>query len=158
MSRPAWLPREFSYADYEGDWDRFLKDVYAVFQEDFKTTVATFGGRPVTYDQRIGDDGLEEGFWHLTSTRDRRTGERVMDLRRCERVPWVRPIIENARDCRLSDWWNERKGQRRRLLWLEELEYLVILAQRPKVFVLITAYCTEREHTKRKLREERRRS
>ncbi len=155
MSRPPWLAPELCYADYGGDWQGFLEQVYVAFERDFKETRPVFRSLPVVIDTRRGPDGREEAFWHLTSRKPMASAEREMDIPRSERVPWVRPIIENAEDRAVSSWRNKRKGETRWLLWVEELDYLVVLAKKRRVFVLVTAYPTDREHTRRKLRTER---
>ena len=101
-------------------------------------------------------DGKEQAFWHITCRDDARTGEREIDLRRCERMPWPRPILDNSQDEIIWVWKNQRKRRQTRvLLWLEYLDYLVVLAERPKAFILVTAYCTDLASQKQKLIKER---
>lgn len=152
--RPDWLPEALRYSDFGGDWDRFLKVVYGVFQRDFKQSRPCFQGRPVAFDSRI-EAGKEAAFWHIVCRDDRRTRKREVDIRRCERIPWPRPLIEHPADSAVAVWRNERKGQTRILIWLEGLDYLVVLADRRNAVVLVTAYCTDIESQRRKLRKER---
>lgn len=151
---PVWLPEPINYASYGGDWSRFLADVYVKFRGDFVETRPTFRGRPVVHDSWLSE-GKEEAFWHVISEADPETGGRVPDLRRCERVPWIRAIIENTRAQQVSVWRNKRRRGTRTLLWLEALDFLVVLAERRRVVVLITAYCTDHAHTRQKLAKER---
>ncbi|MFC2033751.1 hypothetical protein ACFLUB_04480, partial [Chloroflexota bacterium] len=72
-----------------------------------------------------------------------------------ERIPWPRPIIEHSDDGAISIWKNKRRGQTRILIWLEKLDYIVILAEKSQVKVLITAFCTDIESQRNKLRKER---
>lgn len=153
-SHPAWLPEALRYGDYGGDWDKFLAAVYEVFERDFKQSRPNYQGCPVGYDCRM-ENGKETAFWHMTSSVDRNTVDRLPDLRRCERIPWPRPMIEHQNDKALAVWQNKRKRDTRVLLWLEQLDYLIVLAEKPRTIVLITAYCTDREHTRAKLRKER---
>jgi hypothetical protein len=69
-------------------------------------------------------------------------------------------MIEHAPDKSLSVWKDERKKpgkprQTRVLIWLESLDYLVVLAERPRAMILVTAYCTDIESHRDKLRKER---
>ena len=158
-SHPVWLPEALRYGDYGGDWDKFLAAVYDVFERDFKQSRPNYQGHPVDYDSRM-ENGKEAAFWHMTSSIDRSTGDRLPDLRRCERIPWPRPMIENCADKAISVWRNERirkKGakQTRILIWLEGLDYLVVLAEMRRLTVLVTAYYTDSNHQRRKLRKER---
>jgi hypothetical protein len=152
--KPDWLPPHLDYPSYCGDWQSFLADVYRSFQVDFKDSRPSHHGRPVVFDTRI-DGGKEEGFWHIVSERDATTGERVPQIRRCERVSWVRPIIEHSDDESVSLWKLKVGRHMRVLLWLEKCEYLVVLEEKLRVTVLVTAYCIDREHTRRKLRKQR---
>jgi hypothetical protein len=151
---PDWLPEALRYSDFKGDWDRFLARVYEIFEHAFKKNRPRYEGFPIDYDSRI-EEGKEVAFWHVTSSIDSVTKERVPDLRRCERIPWPRPMIEHSPDEHLSVWKNKRGAKTRILLWLEKLDYLVVLQQGPNTVILVTAYCTDRDHTRRKLRKER---
>lgn len=158
-SRPPWLPEELRYADYEGDWNKFLEAVYGIFERDFKSSCPEYEGFPLVYDSRL-EARKEMAFWHLIQRHDCRAQDRIPDLRRCERIPWPKPIIEHPTDKAVSVWKNARKKRNRRfqtrvLLWLEKLDYIVILAERPREMVLITAYCTDIKSQREKLIKER---
>lgn len=158
-SRPPWLPEELQYADYSGDWDKFLEAVYKIFECDFKSSCPKYKGLPLIYDSKL-ELGKEMAFWHLIQRHDCRAQDRVPDLRRCERIPWPKPIIEHPSGEAVSVWKNKRKKPNRRLqirvlLWLEKLDYIVVLAERPKGMVLITAYCTDIKSHREKLIKER---
>lgn len=159
MTNPAWLPEIIEYGAFDGEWDKFLSAVYEVFERDFKRSRPVFNGQPVAHDSRM-EGGREASFWHITSRDDPRTGAREPDVRRCERIPWPKPLIENATWPSASVWRNERKKpnekkQTRVLIWLEELDYIVVLAEKRWGMVLVTAYCTDIESHREKLRKER---
>ncbi len=40
----------------------------------------------------------------MTSREDKATGTRLPDLRRSERLPWARPMINNAGQPEVLDW------------------------------------------------------
>lgn len=156
---PDWLPAALQYRDFNGGWEKFLNTVYQIFERDFKQSRPIYQGCPVTYDSKI-EDGKEAIFWHITCRVDPQTKNRELDLRRCERIPWPRPMIEHSSDTSLSVWKNERKRpgrprQTRVLIWLESLDYIVVLAERPKEMILVTAYCTDVKSQRRKLIKER---
>ena len=154
VTQPSWLPDALWYSDFDGDWEKFLATVYQIFERDFKKSRPSYRGFPLKYDSRI-EDGKEAVFWHLISQYDKKTGNREMDLRRCERIPWPSPIIEHSQDKQLSGWKNKRGKEIRILLWLEEMDYLVVLKESRNTVILLTAYCTDRDHTRNKLRSER---
>jgi hypothetical protein len=76
------------------------------------------------------------------------------DLRRCERIAWPRAIIERADDPVVQVWENRRGAEKRICLWLEQEEYLVVLADRGRYVLPWTAYLVTEHHRKRKLSKE----
>jgi hypothetical protein len=97
--------------------------------------------------------GKEATFWHLISE-GKGEEERLPDLRRCERIRWPKPIIEHSDEATIKVWGNERKGEKRVCLWLEQEEYLVVLAERRGYILLWTAYLVKEKHRKVKLQKE----
>lgn len=96
------------------------------------------------------EDGKEGIFWHLTSRefkpksiprRKRKffppdqecsQPERLPDPRRCERLSWVRPMIENpAKPDVLA--WDYEEGDRtiKTYIWLKEEGFVVIMKKYP---------------------------
>ena len=147
---PDWLPEIF---EFEGDWNAFINAVYAKFCDDLVRNTVLFQGSRVSVRRKPETDGKGFGFWHCVSEGQDETS-RIPDLSRCERICWIRAVIENHSDPRIDHWTNERGRETNHLLWLDE-QYLVVLAQRNGYFLLKTAYLTEREHKIRKLRKER---
>jgi hypothetical protein len=148
-----WLPSLIRLEECDGNWDKYVNAVFAIFYRDFIETQPKFQGKWVRCRRDPIQDGKEAGFWHCVSEgpdEDHRTP----DLRRCERIGWVREVIEHAHDTDV-DVWTQRKGRDQRIhIWLRE-SYLVVLGERGRYYQLITAFCTDREHTKRKKRQER---
>ena len=153
---PSWLP---DLAQFNGNWEQYLEVIYAIFERDFKASNPFFQGRPVVHDS-IMENGKEATFWHLISTFDEGTNDRIPDLRRCERMGWPRPVIEHHAESAISVWKNVRKRpdskeQTRVLIWFEELDYIVVMTEMRQAMILVTAYLTDYPHTRRKLRKER---
>ncbi|MBN1589097.1 MAG: hypothetical protein JW888_06255 [Pirellulales bacterium] len=148
-----WLPSLIRLEEHDGNWDKYVNAVFAIFYRDFIEAQPKFQGKWVRCRRDPIQDGKEAGFWHCVSEgpdEDHRTP----DLRRCERIGWVRKVIEHAHDADV-DVWTQRKGRDQRIhIWLRE-SYLVVLGERGRYYQLITAFCTDREHTKRKKRQER---
>jgi hypothetical protein len=148
-----WVPPLILMADYGHSFQPYIEAVYAVFHEAFVDSQPQFLGRWVRCRRDPIYDGKEAGFWHCTSQGPTEE-ERIPDLRRCERIRWVRAVIENHADGRIDVWYNDRRGDTRYSLWFNE-EYLVVLADRRHTWQLITAFTTDRDHQRRKLRRER---
>ncbi len=152
-----WLPPLVCLPDYQGNFENYIEAVYNYFQNDFVNHKVFFEGTPISLKRHPQFQGKEYVFWHVTSE-GKIEEERTPDIRRCERIRWIKPIIENASDPVVKCWENQRKGDRRLCLWLEEEDYLVILALRQDYILLWTAYMTDRDHTRRKLLKEYRAS
>jgi hypothetical protein len=150
---PAWLPDLVLLKDSGGDWDHYLTAVYEVFQRDFGRSRPSFEGRTLALKRHPMTRGKEATFWHLVSSGPLEE-DRLPDFRRLERIAWPRAIIEHVSDAAVLSWENQRRGESRVCLWLESADYLVVLAKRTDYTLLWTAYPTEREHTRRKLRRQ----
>ena len=147
---PDWLP---DLVEFEGDWNTFVDDVYERFCNDLVHNKAMFQGHRVSVRRVPESQGKGFGFWHCVSEGGREDA-RVPDLDRCRRIGWIRAIIENHADHQVEHWTNQRRGETNHQLWYDE-QYLIVLAERNGYYLLKTAYLTEREHTRKKLRRER---
>ena len=146
---PDWLPELIGF---QGDWKRYEDKIYARFYSDFIASTVWFRGLPVKVSRNL-IRGKERSFWHLIQE-GRIEEERTPDIRRCERIAWIKAIIEHASDQCIKCWNNRRGNKTRLLLWHDGAEYLVVLEQRPNAWHLITAYCVTRQHRKKKLQRE----
>jgi len=153
MQRPHWLPPLVLLSDCEGDWRRYLDALYSHFESDFLRTRPHFQGQRLGLKRHPLWEGKEATFWHMISE-GRAEATRQPDLRRCERIRWPRAIIENANDSVVKVWETTRRNERRVCLWLEEEEYLVVLAERQGYLLPWTAYMVTRSHRRLKFQEE----
>lgn len=154
---PAWLPDLILLSDHGDDWHRYIDAAFAIFYRDFIESQPEFQKQWVRCRRDPMFDGKEAGFWHCVSGGPNET-QRVPDLRRCERIGWIKALMEKSGEC--DCWPNFRKNEKRWCVWFNE-EYLVVLGERKRkrnglrYMQLITAYCTEEKPRKRKLRKER---
>lgn len=102
-------------------------------------------------------NGREATFQHLVSEGDDE-GQRLPDLRRCERIRWPRAIIDALGTHRVVAWANERRGDRRVVIALPDFTYAVILADRGDHIMLWTAYVVDKAYRRKQMRAERERS
>jgi len=151
INTPEWLPKLIRLEDFSGDWQRYEDEVYAKFYTDFVESKPFFFGRPVNITKQIVK-GKERTFWHLIQE-GKIEEHRTPDLRRCERIRWIRAIIEHQDDSRLKKWAKKIGRHMRSLLWFN-YEFLVVLEKRKSDWILWTAYCTDWEHTKTRLIKE----
>jgi hypothetical protein len=155
MMKPDWLPDMVSV---NSDWNSILVALYAIFTTDFKQGDCRFQGRPVEWDKRVlANDQYEEGFWHLITKTDQRTGDRLFDPRRAERLPWCAPTINHSPHASIKIWEYQEAGNRlSKYVWLENWDYVVILAKRKRPagdsYYLVTAFHVDGDSTRRNLR------
>jgi len=148
-----WLPALVYLHDYGGVWDIYLTEIYKIFKRDFITNRPSYQGRKIRLKQHQKIEGKEIDFWHIISEGPKEE-DRIPDLRRCERIGWPKPIIENSAEPEIKIWKNKRKRNIRVCLWLENYEYVVILDERKNYHILWTTYPVEENHRKRKFQKE----
>lgn len=142
LESPSFLP---PLLNLDGDWDTILSRLYDVFEKDFKMSQVCHNGIKVLYNSTVKDgrSGKEEGFWHVVSRYDIRTGERLIDYPRAKRLPWAKPLIESRERSEIKVWQYQEgtadKGVRT-YIWLENFNYALILQRKKKVFYWVTAF------------------
>lgn len=116
MSRPSWLPSLIvrEHGELESD---YLTRVYETFSADFLDTRPSFQGRPLRlrYFMEGGvaaPNGKEATFWHLISEGEVET-ERRIDILRCERIGWVRAMLDHFEEggAEVRVWRQIRQGK-----------------------------------------------
>jgi len=150
---PDWLPPLVLLSDHGGDWNRYLDTLYAWFKQDFIDSKPVFQGRQLGLKRYPMTLGKEATFWHMTSE-GQDEENRVPDIRRCERIRWPKPVIENSEDSEIKWWVSVKRHENRIHIWLENEDYIVVLADRKGFLLPWTAFVITREHTRRKLRKE----
>lgn len=146
----SWLPAMIFMEDYNGHWESYFQAIYNVFEQDFVRSSPCFRGTRLRLKRHPEYEGKSATFWHMISE-GAVEAERTPDIRRCERIGWPRPIIENSTEPALKVWCEPRKGTQRIHLWLENEGYLVVLDDRGKFILPWTAYYVERQHQRDKL-------
>ena len=149
----SWLPPLEELNEFGGNWDRYLDAIYSLFDADYVVTKPKFRGIRLGLKRYPLEKGKEATFWHLISS-GKDEQNRNIDLRRCERIRWVRAIVDNADDPNIRIWENRRKNEKRICLWLECEDYLVILSERKGYIIPWTAYLVTENHRKRLLQKE----
>lgn len=156
----SWLPDLALFSDYENNWDKYLDAIYAFFKSDFLDSKPKYGNKYIGVKRLPMYRNKESNFWHLIQEayETKKEEDRIPDFRRCERIRWPRPIIENSDKPVVLVWENKRHSnsgiERNICLWIQEKEYLVILRKRKKYILLWTAYPVTQDHKKRKLQKE----
>lgn len=155
MEKPTWLPEMVSV---DGDWDDVLERLYNIFDTDFKQARLIFRERYVWWDRRILEgEKYEEGFWHLISKKDHIKKDSLFDPRRAERLPWCGPTISNSNEDVVKVWDYQYANRKiRTYIWLENLDYVIILEKRQhrigEIVFLITAFYVDGDSKRKDLR------
>jgi hypothetical protein len=144
---PAWLVPLIVVDPWN---ENTFEVLYAVFERDFKHTRPTLEGHEVWFFPEL-DDGREAIFWHLTHRKDKATGERLPDPRRCERLGWVRCMFNNCAEQEILFWdYLESDGTTHSYLWLKDHDFAVILKKYPNgARRLVTSYYVDQRGTKK---------
>lgn len=166
LNQICWLPSLELFEDHANDWTRYQAVLYAIFYADFIDTKPSYDGLPVYIRKHPIEHGKEEAFFHVTCQDYDGDGERVPDLRRCERIRWVRSFIENYNcdsalcpKCEGVKLWEMPYGSHKRVhILLEEEKYMVVIEPREQYCLLITAFYFNQERRLRKTLEKYRAS
>lgn len=146
------LPELILLAAYGGDYHLFIESVYATFEKDFILYKPSFRGKSLRLKYHPAFQGKAYTFYHMTHIGNNEN-DRIPDLRRCERIPFARPVIEKCDNWELKIWPQKRGNKNRLCIWLErqdEPDYFVILDVRDKYILPWTAFVAEYEHQKKK--------
>ena len=147
------LPDLIKLEDYNGSWEEYIEAIYQIFKKDFIDNKTSYKGLKVALKKYPLLKDKEACFWHITS-QGRIEEERTPDLRKCEKIGWIKTIIENYSHKKVRFWISQREREERICLCYGDWEYLVVLVDRKTYILLWTAHPIEREHTKRKLKKE----
>ncbi len=152
MADFTWLPAELIKPKSQSDKD-YLDTLYQCFVSDFVKTSPVFRGVALKLKKHPQRENKEATFWHLiTEGKDEAT--RTLDYPRASKLPWVKPTIENEQKPEIKVWENVRNNEKRIVLWLEQKNYVVVLAERKSYLLPWTAYPVTYDHTRRKLGKE----
>ena len=135
---------------FNGDWPTYENKIYEAFLDTIVRTEILFQGLRVNAQYRPETRGKGFSFWHTISEavdrRNRNEEDRIPDFRRCERIHWIRWVIENAGKDGFSWWENQRSGNTHVVIWAEKHDFAVVLAKRRDYYVLKTAYPEIKPH------------
>jgi hypothetical protein len=155
----AWLPEMVLLEDSGGDWSAYEAALYRWFKEDFVDSRPQWPKKRVALKRMPMEKGKEATFWHFISEGSNEAS-RTIDIRRCERIRWPRPIMDHFEDRRPTVeaailWWKtQRRGEDRFVLALPDFSYIFIVADRGEYVLPWTAYCVEQKYRRKKYQKE----
>jgi hypothetical protein len=146
-----WIPNIIELSAFGGDWTAYDDYLYSVFVRDFINSTITFNGKPVKIRRYPIQCDREQSYFHITN-KDSSIGstdpnDRIPDMRRCERIEWIKLFIENfdcnngCPDCTGIKVWSEPyKGNKRWHFLFKEYKFLVIIEERKEYNLLISGF------------------
>jgi len=148
------LPDLITLNDFGGDWNQYYNYIYQCFREDFLINpLKDLDGKRIQLKKHPTTNNKEATFYHLTHEgADEQTRE--PDLRRMERIRWIKYIMINYKDDQLKVWRNKRGSNHFILIYHESENYLFVLADRGEYLLPWTAYIINYNHRKRSLLKE----
>lgn len=149
MPALSWLPPLLNISPWHANTYDLL---YELFHSNFIANRVYYQKKSVGF-SRDKEDGKEKVFWHVTTREDKNSNQRLPDFRRCERLPWLKAILENAHEPAILSWEDVGDdGTTKVYVWLKDHDYIAIMKRTKKGFlILLTASWLEYEHAKRKL-------
>lgn len=152
----GWLPGLLLLEDAQGDWETYLETIHQRFVSDFILSKPNWTGKRVAVKRHPEYDEKSATFWHLISE-GAVEADRLPDMRRCERIAWPRPMMDEFDDsapgttgCRIV-WWKEvRRNEERYLLAPDDFSYVVVIADRGDYVLPWTAFSIEYAHQRDK--------
>lgn len=156
-----WLPDLMLFEAYSGNWEIYLEELYKAFTNDFINAPPRWPNKRVGVKRHPEHAGKSATFWHIISTGESEQ-DRIPDFRRCERIKWPRPLMDEYSDNHAANgcanriiWWqNERKGETRYLLSPLDFSYVFVVADRGEFVLPWTAYYVEHTSRRRKYQKE----
>jgi hypothetical protein len=139
-----WLPPLVEVSPWEySEQNNTYEMLYQIFSSDIKGCNLKYVGSDVWIFPDI-DNGKEKIFWHLTSREEKARkvprrkrkfydgdmipAQRYPDLRRSERLSWVKPLIENPNESEILTWnYKEGDGVIKTYVWLKDYDFVVIM-------------------------------
>lgn len=137
------------------EWNIYLNNLYnEIFKPQFIDSYPMFKGWKVFIRKEPKDGEWEHGFTHMTHVdlaHNLDPNDRIPDLRRSERLNWVKPIIQHYQcsmenNCGQILYWEEMfRGRIRCNLLFESERFLVVLERAKDVYFIITSFYIEKE-------------
>jgi hypothetical protein len=139
VNLPDWLPPTTKLS---GVFDRDIANLYEIYSNYFITTDCFLGEQKVFFDRKVNKSDKEEGFWHLVTRKDSKSGERLFENKRAERLIWSLPLIKNCQSDEVTVFEFLHKQKKRTFVWLKDHDYLMIFQpyKNGNATLLVTAY------------------
>jgi hypothetical protein len=143
------FPALLYFEEYGGNFEKYFKAVYAIFEEHFIKSQPLFQGSTVFAQKFPLVDNIHRTFYHITHEGEDEAN-RTPDFRRMERIRYPKFMIEKCPNENLLVWKNKRGKDTRILIFNEAEGYLVVLTERKDYNLFWTAYHIGYKHQRTK--------
>ena len=137
-----------------------LDELHAIFQEHFMDKPLYLDGKLVSVKRHVYNpkkDGLPDYFAHyfekfvhiVSRTIDTKKSDKQREFRseRANRIHWIRPILENYHDPRISNFrFLESDGSIRDYFWFKAKDFMVVMEEVKPDYYLITGFCVDHQN------------
>ena len=144
------LPEIEELSQYSGPIP-YINSLYNYYRHYIKCGLH-FRGKRVVCKRYPEYEGRDDAFNHLTTKDFHDDNDRELDLRRCERLKWIRPGMmgnHQDKDCFL-EYEKVVRGKKRIHLLNKYDRYMIVLEDRGDYILLITAYYIQFNNTLRR--------
>lgn len=129
---------------------------YIVFKETLMKSKVLYSGLPVKVREIPIEDNKVQGFFHVISEQDKRSGIRLYKDERVKYIPFISKLIMEFDKCenctepcpKIKIWTAPYLGKesiQRVKIYYEKYDYIVILEKRKDYYQLVTAYVVDRK-------------
>ena len=142
-----------------------VKELHNRFQSDFFNGTVVANGvivkvKPYKYSNSKKDglpidyEEFNEKFVHIITRTAKASSKKIapkiraFDEKRANRIHWIKPILENCNDKRITCFkYIENDGTERDYFWFRGKQFIVILEEISPDYTLITGFCVDAENT-----------
>lgn len=133
----------------------YLKDLYPIYEMEIANGSFSFHGKPVHVFTELNMNLQHQTFEHLTT---KGNTDRLYNTKRCERLVWIRDILADlCNGCTNYHVFRDTKVKTnknpRYIIWCTKEDYVIVLEERQKDVMLITAYCVLYPNKRRELED-----
>ncbi|HEX7948883.1 MAG TPA: hypothetical protein VF494_00935 [Candidatus Limnocylindrales bacterium] len=150
----SWLPPLMLFGDHGSSWKRYIDALYKVYCDAFVNNKVRFRGGLVTVRWQPPEDGRGYTFNHITTGDEPGVG-RVLDFRRCERIAWLKAMLE-ADESKVRIWETPRGARTHVVVALPDFSFAIYLDRVAGrgTYHLLTAYHIESERKRERMQKE----
>jgi len=126
-----------------------INQIFELFKQHFLVEGVSFNASLLKiYDKKSKVPqfkGKPETFVHIVTREDNKSGLRIFDRDRANKVHWIKPVLTQSLDSRIYifDKPHDKTGRPQKYFWFKSRKFVVILRNYYADQYLMTAFCVE---------------